>query len=162
MRAVWLLLPVLTCLVACGSDSDGLEAEPDVVGVWVLDVEAFRASFVRVVESEIEVGASRGTLPPAEADLMRTQLLQDVHDKFSAMWARFTFHADGSFESEGSDGILAGRWGIHGIRLSLTVTQEKGVESPEPSVWPGTLESGVMLIRPDADKDYEITLRREP
>ena len=162
MRAVWLLLPVLTCLVACGHDTDGPDAEPDVVGVWVLDAEAFRASFVRVVEAEIEVGASRGTLPPAEADLMRTRLLQEVHEKFSAMWARFTFHEDGSFDSEGSDGILAGRWGVHGIRVSLTVTKEKGVESTEPAVWPGTIEGGVMRLRPEADKDYEITLRREP
>ena len=161
MRALWLLLPVLTCLTACGRDRAGVDTEPVLVGVWVLDVQAFRASFVRMTEEEIERNARRGTLPPAEADLMRTQLLQEVHDKFSSMWARFTFREDGTFGSEGSDGVLSGRWGLHGRRLSLTVTEEKGVAKEQPDVWPGTVEDGAIRLRPQADKDYEITLRRE-
>lgn len=152
------LLPLLLCLAACGRDAVHGEADPDVVGVWVLDVEAFRASFVRMMETEIEKNAMRGTLPPEEADLMRTQLLQDVHDRFSSMWARFTFREDGTFQSEGSDGTMAGRWGVHGKRLALTVTEEKGVPARKPSEWPGTVEGGVMTLRPEPDKDYEITL----
>lgn len=158
MRTVWLTTILLACLCACGGEPSEPAGELKVAGVWVLDVEAFRTAFVRVVEKEIEVQARRGSLPPEEADRMRTQLLQDVHERFSAMWARFTFKEDGTFMSEGSDGTLVGRWGLHGIRLVLTVTEEKGEVSAEPSTWPGTAQDDVIRLRPEADKDYEIVL----
>jgi len=161
MRAAW-LFPVVLCLLACGHDPDGPEAEVRMVGVWVLDAEAFRTSFVRMVEAEIDANARRGTLPPDDVELMRTKLLQQVHDQFSGMWARFTFREDGTFTSEGKEGTRAGRWGVHGIRLSLTVTEEKGVALEAPDVWPGTVEGDVLTLRPEAGKDYEIVLRPEP
>lgn len=161
MRALW-CLPVVLCLAACGRGGAAPAADVPVVGVWVVDVAAYRASFVKAVESKIDAGVRRGTLPPDEADLMRTQLLQDVHDRFVSMWARFTLREDGTFASEGSDGTLAGRWGRHGARIELTVTAEDGVETDEPTVWPGTVEGGVMTLRPEADKDYEVTLRPAP
>ncbi len=162
MRRAWLLLlPAAICLggawlPGCGRESDRVEAAPDLVGTWRVDVEAFRASFVRMVERQ------EGFLPDEEAERTRARVLQQVHDRFSTLWARFTFHEDGSFESEGSDSPLAGRWSIHGERLSLTVTEGVGVESAEPDVWSGTVRSGVIRLRPEADKDYEITLRPEP
>ena len=160
MRALrW--LPVVLCLAACGRGIGDPAPEIPVVGVWVVDVAAYRASFVRTVESEIEANVRRGTLSPDEADLMRTKLLQDVHDRFATMWARFTLREDGTFASEGSDGTLAGRWGRHGARIELTVTAEKGEPVPEPTLWPGTLADGAMRLRPEADKAYELTLRPE-
>lgn len=162
MRAAW-LLPLVLGLVGCGHEAPAApEAEPSVVGVWILDAEAYRASYVKLVESEIDANVRRGTLPPDEADLVRTQLLQEMHDRFSTMWWRFTFYDDKTFRSEGSDGTRAGRWGFRGTRVELTVTEEKGAPLEEPALWPGTVEHGVMTLRPEADKDYVITLRAEP
>lgn len=161
LLATCLVVP-LVC-VACGDDPPAGDLTPEeraVVGTWEIDVEAFEASFVRMVESQMDETVRSGTLEPEDVATLRGQLHGQLREQFAGMWGRFDFAEDGTFAGDGKDGTARGTWKVDASRLSMTHTHEKGVPVPKPETWFGMLRADTIVLRPEPEKDYELTLVR--
>lgn len=155
-----LVLLATLLLAACGKDPPARVRGP--VGTWVLDVEALKSSFARMIQGEVEAMVSRGEVEREDASRKRAQLLGEVSSLLETRDATFTLAADGTFTGDGSDGSMGGRWSVEGSRIQMTIDQERGEFVKHPDVWPGTWDAEAIVLKPQADKDYEMTLRHPP
>ena len=150
-------------LSACGEDppTPGLsKAEQAVLGTWKIDVESFESSFRRMVENQLVESVRGGTLGAREAEDMRARLQVQLREQFANLWGKFVFTDDHAFAGDGTDGATSGHWSLEASRLSMTHTHEKGIEVAQPDTWYGTLRGDTLTMRPEPEKDYELTLVR--
>jgi hypothetical protein len=157
------VLATLLLLVACGGapPEAGLTAEERaVVGTWEVDVEAFEASFVRMIEKQLAATARAGDFEPEDMDGMRKELHAQLREQFAGMWGQFVFAEDGTFSGDGKDGTTRGAWTLNASRLAMIHTHEKGRKAAQPDAWYGTYRDDTIVLRPEPDKDYELTLVR--
>lgn len=131
------------------------------VGAWTVDVEAFEASFLRMLDRELAAKKRREQLSQETVAGLWKETRRQVRDRFASAWGRFVFEDDRTFHGEGSDGLHRGRWKLEGMNLSMTLTHESGVEQADPDVWHGTWRKGTITLCPEPDRDYEMVLRRE-
>lgn len=150
----------LLLLGGCGSDTERRTTPvPGPRGTWALDVEALKASFSRMIDGQVAAMVASGEVAPDGASAMRADMLSQMGTLLQAKEAVFTFDEDGSFSGSGSDGSMEGRWTVEGSRIAMTIEKENDRLVPRPDVWRGTWSADAVVLRPEPDKDYEMTLR---
>lgn len=159
-----IIATVLLVLSACGPDEPPPPAEEPapspIVGTWDLDAETLVDSYIRMAVRELEAGIADGTLAPEAHQSILDQSRRHAAENFGSHQARFVFADDGTFASTGSNGAARGTWIWERGALTLFVHQQGGKKFPTPVALAGSFADGVILLRPEPDKDYAMTLRR--
>ena len=164
MRASWLgwLLGVVV-LAGCGGETPEPEVTPGpspVVGTWTMDREALLDSFLQMALKELEEARASGVVVEEAYLSLAGQIREEANQKFGQMHATFVFAENGTFEADGSSGTASGTWTVQGRELAIEIREQDGAKLFEPLTWDARFEDGVITLKPEADKDYVMTLRR--
>ena len=160
----WLVV-VLASLSApaCGPEPESppQAGEPSPVdGTYDLDAEALVDSYVRMAMRELEAGIQDGTLAREAHQSLIDQSRRHAAENFASLETRFVFAEDGTFTSTGSNGVAKGTWVWEQGALTLSITEQGGAPIQPPAVLPGAFKGDLILVQPEPDKDYAMTLRR--
>ncbi len=161
---VLVVLGALLLSAACGPDEPPAPVEEPVpspiVGTWELDAEALVDSYVRMAVRELEAGIADGSLAPEAHQSLLDQSRRHAAENFGSLHVTFVFKDDGTYESQGTNGGSKGTWAWERGALTLVVLEQGGSALRAPTPLPGVYRDDIILIQPEADKDYAMTLRR--
>lgn len=150
---------VSIAVAGCGEAGSDSESDPDIVGTYTVDRDAFRPVFLEQIRKDY-LDRPGGLGEENEAHLQAT-----VDGVVDSMQLDLVISADGTFELNqlmlGKPQRLEGTWKQDGDAVVFTATKKDGVVQKKPGLKRASLKGGVLHMRRDPALPFEFLMRRK-